>query len=103
MDRERGAIHRPSRCPAHDGAGVIDLDQIISRDLLEVHTERVDPEQVRIARITHGDVAGYAFVEAEATEDPKCECQALLTAKAFLDFAPFDREGMRLACRHGAP
>ena len=43
--------------------------QVADPHVAEAEPERVDPEVVRELRVAHGDVAGHALAEAEATED----------------------------------
>ncbi len=51
--------------------------------MLEVHRERVDPEVVATLGITGCDVARYAFVEAESSEQPEAGRQADLDVRPF--------------------
>ena len=53
-----------------------------TRDQLEVHAERVDPEVVGPLGVAGGDVAGHALVEAEPPEDPERRGEALLAVQA---------------------
>src|ERR1700674_5231913 len=84
MDGERGEVDRPRAL--HDGAGVIDEDQIAHPNLPETHPERVHPESVGVLWITGGDVSGDTLVEAETTEDPERSGEPLLAVEALLRY-----------------
>src|SRR5262245_1013139 len=61
---------------------VIDADERRHADRREVDAEGVDPEGVRVLGIAAGDVAGDAFIEAEAREQAEGGGDALLAMQA---------------------
>ena len=82
VDGEGGRVDRP--VALDDLAVVVDADQVVDRDVLEVHAERVDPEVVGVLGVAGGDVAGDALVEPEPAEDAEGRGEALLQVQALL-------------------
>ena len=80
-----------------DLAVVVHEDEVGHADLPEVHAERVHPEVIGALGIAGGDVAGHAFVEAEAREQPEGAGEALLAMQAFFSLGA---EGRRVR-EHG--
>ena len=70
--------------PCDDRAVVVDAHQVGDRDQAEVDAERVQPEPVGELGVAHGDVAGHALAEPEATEQPERGGEALLAVDALL-------------------
>src|SRR3954470_16900055 len=67
-----------------DLAPMVDPDQVRLADMRERHTERVDPERVRLDRVTRGDMTGDALLKAELREQPEAGGEALLAVQALL-------------------
>jgi hypothetical protein len=82
VDRERGAVHRP--VAVDDLALRVDEQEVADPDALEVHPERIDPEVVEVLRVTGGDVAGGALVEAEVAEHAECGREPLFAVPALV-------------------
>ena len=85
MDRKCGGVDRI--VALHHFAFVIHQHQVGHTDLSEVHTERVDPEPLRIPRVAGRDVPGHSLVVSEARE------QAERGSQAFLAVAPLFGDG----------
>ena len=56
------------------GARVVDKDKVSNADLFEAHTERIDPEAIRMLRVAGGDMTRNSFVKTELAEDTKRCC-----------------------------
>ena len=58
---------------------MVDQEKVAHANLLKTHTERVDPEAIRMLRVASGDVSCNSLVKAKSAEDTKRCCQALLS------------------------
>jgi hypothetical protein len=67
-----------------DSASVIHKNQVGRANLAEVHTEGIHPEMIKPLWIARGDVAGDAFIKAEAREEAKGSGEALFAMAALL-------------------
>src|SRR3954471_23915197 len=76
VDRERPLVDVVAALD--DVTAVVDPDQVGRPDVRERHAEGVDPERVRLDRVTCGDVARDAFLEAELREQTETGRQPLL-------------------------
>src|SRR5699024_9182901 len=81
VDGERGAVERPRGGTTDDLTVRVDEDQIVGGYVLEVHAERVDPEEVVIAGVTNRYVTGDTLIEAESAEDAEGQGEALFAAQ----------------------
>jgi hypothetical protein len=80
VDGESGEID--FRAAFDDIASVIYENEIGSANLAEVHAKGIDPEMIEPLGIAGGDVAGDAFIEAEAREEAKRGGEALFAMAA---------------------
>src|SRR3954449_10160494 len=81
---------------------VVDPDQVRLADMRERHAERVDPECVRLDRVTRGDVTGDALLEPELREQPEAGGEALLAVQALLLRRGERRQAREPLLTHGA-
>jgi hypothetical protein len=80
VDGEGGEID--FRAAFDDSACVIYKNKIGSANLAEVHAEWIHPEMIEPLGIARGDVAGDAFIKAEAREEAKGGGEALFAMAA---------------------
>jgi len=64
MDHERGRVQQSAITAPNHFSFVVDLDKITSLDQRECDAKRIHPKSRRIDRISKGNVAGDAFIEA---------------------------------------
>ena len=76
VNGERRAIQKPFTL--NDVAFMTDPDEVRDPHKLERATHGIDPEGLRIDRVTNGDVSGDPFVKTKLTEDSQCRGEALL-------------------------
>lgn len=82
VDYEGGGVKRPGA--VDDRPTIVHQEEVLNPDLLEIHTERIDPEMVEQLGVAGGDVPGGTFVKAEVPEDPERGGEPLLSKGAFL-------------------
>ena len=95
VDDERGPVDWT--VTVQDVPLVADLDQVGHRDLGEAHTERVDPERVRVLGVPGRDAPGYALGEVESAKDPEGRGELTLVVRVFLPHRQPVRDMARLS------
>lgn len=78
VDRERGPVDGQLRTAGEHIPVLVDQHQVGHPDLAEVLGKRVDPEMVRVLRVTERDVAGHALIEALSREHAEGGGEVLL-------------------------
>ena len=80
VDGEGGEIDfRPA---FDDSASVIHQSKVRGANLAEVHAKGIHPEMIELLGIARGDVAGDAFIKAEAREEAKSSGEPLFAMAA---------------------
>ena len=99
VDGEGGEID--FRAAFDDIASVIHKNKIGNANLAEVHAKGIHPEMIEPLGIACGDVAGDAFIKAEAREETKSGGEALFAMAALFGGSRKDRRA-RNAVHEGA-
>lgn len=78
VNHECSSVQQPAFTTINHFALVVDLDEIGFLDQGKGHAERVDPERIRLDRVTKRNVACYSLVEPVLSKDSESRCEPAL-------------------------